>query len=390
MVCKLGKTGPCQVTANTTPAAVAYSRTSVLLSSRVSCTVNGLAATGALADKRRATDCAGAGLTVPAIGEGFSPRAAWLPEAARAKALANISWVRVLRGMGNDSKGFWWVRAGKVVSKFRRAGVVDWLFIYCMNNQYHLEPLAMSVFQRTQVLTDIHADVWQAHAMATAPFCVQATGNGVLDTQLPGGGWPVGAMTEVLQGPGVHCEWRLLLPALARCGQGPVVLVGAPHLPFAPALAAQGLPAHRLLCVATPSIAQRLWAAEQALRCAAVDAVLLWLACAVRTDPLRRLQMAAAQYNKLLFVMRPALAQADASPALLRLQVGPDPLTTDGLEVKLLKRRGPPLNQPLKLQARAAQLAMLLALHAGPLVSRPSATLPRYRDALDRTAARAA
>lgn len=259
-----------------------------------------------------------------------------------------------------------------------------------MKNQYRLETLAMSVSQRTQVLSDIHADVWQAHALATAPVCVQATGNGGLDAQLPGGGWPVGAMTEILQHPGVHCEWRLLLPALARCGQGPVVLVGAPHLPFAPPLAAQGLPAQRLIWIVAQPVAERLWAAEQALRCGAVDAVLLWVSSTVRSDPLRRLQMAAAHYNKLLFVMRPAQAQADASPAVLRLQVGPDPQQTDGLEVHLLKRRGPPLEQPLRLQARAAQLSMLMALNPGVVVSRPTASLPRHRDALDRTAARAA
>jgi hypothetical protein len=34
---------------------------------------------------------------------------------------------------------------------------------------------------------------------------------------------------------------RLLLPALARAPAGPVLLVGAPHMPFGPGLAAQGL-----------------------------------------------------------------------------------------------------------------------------------------------------
>ncbi|MDE2419401.1 MAG: translesion DNA synthesis-associated protein ImuA [Burkholderiales bacterium] len=239
----------------------------------------------------------------------------------------------------------------------------------------------MPASARVFPLSELHADVWQAHALATAPARVQATGSVALDAQLPGGGWPVGAMTEVLQHAGVHCEWRLLLPALVRCGQGPVVLVGAPQLPFAPALAAQGLPAHRLLWIAPQAIAQRLWAAEQALRCAEVDAVLLWVA-AMRPEPLRRLQMAAAEHSKLLFVMRPAQAQTEASPAVLRLQVGLDGQQTDALEVRLLKRRGPPLEQPLHLQARAAQLSMLLALNPG--------SLPRHRDALDRTAARAA
>ena len=247
-------------------------------------------------------------------------------------------------------------------------------------------------------LSSLPAEVWHAHALAAAPTRVQATGNALLDAQLPGGGWPVGAMTEVLQSSGVHCEWRLLLPALARCGQGPVVLVGAPLLPFAPALAAQGLAAQRLLWIAAQAPAQRLWATEQALRCAEVDAVLLWLPLSrssrplqqdgARTDQLRRLQMAAAEHTKLLFVMRPAQAQSEASPAVLRLQVDVSAQHSDALQVHLLKRRGPPLDEPLTLQACSPRLAMQLALSAGLL--KPLQPLTRHRDALDRPAARAA
>ena len=65
---------------------------------------------------------------------------------------------------------------------------------------------------------DIHADVWHAHALAGSPQVVQPTGDALLDAQLPGGGWPVGALVELLQPVGVHSEWRLLLPALARSG----------------------------------------------------------------------------------------------------------------------------------------------------------------------------
>jgi protein ImuA len=236
-------------------------------------------------------------------------------------------------------------------------------------------------------LTDIHADVWHAHALATARVQVQATGDAALDAQLPGGGWPVGAMTEVLQPPGVYSEWRLLLPALARCGQGPVVMVGAPQVPFAPALAAQGLQAQRLLWITAQGASQRLWATEQALRCAEVDAVLVWLSASrgnpVRSDQLRRLQMAASEHSKLLFVMRPDSAQTDASPALLRVQVAPaaEKGGDVALQVHILKRRGPLQEQPLYLQARSAHMTLLLAAQ-------------RYgsfeRNALDRTAARAA
>lgn len=219
----------------------------------------------------------------------------------------------------------------------------------------------------------VHSDVWQADALADAPARVLATGDAMLDAQLPGGGWPLGALTEILQPPGVHSEWRLLLPALARSGTGSVVLVGAPQVPFGPALGAQGLAVPRLLWVSTAVGAQRLWATEQALRCAGVDAVLAWLD-AVRPAQLRRLQMAAAEYAKLLFVLRPEQAQAESSPATLRLWARPVADPGDALELRALKRRGPPLEQSLHLVARPVQLARLLAA-------------TEIHHALDRTAA---
>jgi protein ImuA len=225
----------------------------------------------------------------------------------------------------------------------------------------------------------LHADVWHAHSLATPVSRVVATGQAVLDAQLPGGGWPVGALTELLQAPGVHSEWRLLAPALARCGTAAVVLVAPPYVPFAPALAARGVASPRLLWVHTSVAAQRLWATEQALRCAGVDAVLAWLPQA-RPDQLRRLQMAASEYNRLLFVMRPSAARQESSPAMLRLALEPgvartggsprlaaqttDLLTghlSDHLRLQIVKRRGPPLEHDVWLPACDPGLARLLA-----------------------------
>ena len=206
----------------------------------------------------------------------------------------------------------------------------------------------------------LRADVWRGDALAAPRAQTLPSGDAALDAQLPGGGWPVGALTELLQSPGVHNEWRLLLPALAHSGSGPVVLVAPPYLPFAPALEAQGLQAQRLLWLdaVAGQDAAALWLSEQALRCAAVDAVLAWLP-QVRSEQLRRLQWAAAEHHKLLFVLRPNAAQAQASPAVLRLLLGLD----DGaaLSVHILKRRGPPLAEPLRLTARPAALLRVLA-----------------------------
>ena len=194
----------------------------------------------------------------------------------------------------------------------------------------------------------------------------------------------------------MHNEWRLLLPALASSGSGPVVLVAPPYLPFAPALQAQGLQAQRLLWLGAPD-SQRtaaLWLSEQALRCAAVDAVLAWLP-QVRPEQLRRLQWAAAEHHKLLFVLRPSAAQAQASPAVLRLLLDCD----DGgaLSVHILKRRGPPLAAPLHLAARPTALLRVLAsvkpspmteAGASPVAPQTQTTTPHIAMLQPRRAAR--
>jgi len=222
--------------------------------------------------------------------------------------------------------------------------------------------------------SDANAAVWRADELARAPAAVLATGHAALDAQLPGGGWPIGALVEILQAHSGQNEWRLLLPALARARGGPVLLVGPPHPPFGPGLAAQGLAPERLLWVSATQPAARMWACEQALRCADVAAVLAWLPQA-RADQLRRLQMAASDHAKLLFVMRPARAQGESSPAVLRLQLALQP-DSDALQIEILKRRGPPAAQPLVMPARHGRLAALLSRSAGRAACQPALALP--------------
>ena len=218
---------------------------------------------------------------------------------------------------------------------------------------------------RLQGLPDItgQAAVWRADELARNVGATRPTGHAALDAVLPGGGWPVGALVEVLQPQAGQGEWRLLAPALAAFPAGALVLVNPPHRPFVPALAAQGLDASRLLMLQGPTLARdaaaRVWACEQALRCAGVSAVLAWLP-QVRPEQLRRLQMAAQNFQQALFVMRPLAAQHEASPAVLRLLLEPGE-GADALTLRLLKRRGPPLTTPLVLPARPERLQALLA-----------------------------
>jgi protein ImuA len=225
------------------------------------------------------------------------------------------------------------------------------------------------------MLSSDHPAIWRADALARVDAHVLSSTYAALDAELPGGGWPAAGLTELLQPPrplGACHDFRLLLPTLLAPGAaaGPLVLIGAPEglQPFAPALVAQGLPAARLLWVRAGDDKARLWACEQALRCADVPAVLAWLQRA-RADGLRRLHLAALDHGKPLFAFRPATAQAESSPAPLRLLVEGG----ETLQVRVFKRRGPPMAQPVALAAHAPPLAALLALRQPRRVPQPAA-----------------
>lgn len=208
----------------------------------------------------------------------------------------------------------------------------------------------------------VRPDLWRADALARLGGAALPTGHAALDAELPGGGWPAAGLVELLQPPrplGACHDWRLLLPALGPLvdgSSGTLALVGAPDAlaPFAPALAAQGLAPGRLLWVRAEAARERLWATEQALRCADVPAVLAWLPQA-RVELLRRLHLAAIEHGKPLFAFRPAAAQRQASPAPLRLLLD----GSDALQVQVFKRRGPPMAAPVALAAHAPPLAAL-------------------------------
>lgn len=234
-------------------------------------------------------------------------------------------------------------------------------------------------------LPDLPPQVWRGRELAQAQEKTIATGHALLDAELPGGGWPLGHLVEVLQAEPARHAWQLVGPGLAAAmarGGDPAVLVQPPYQPFGPALRAQGIVPERLACVRSDKPAARLWAAEQALRCGEVCAVLAWLPQA-RPEDLRRLHLCAQDGEKLLVVFRGEQARQQSSPARLRLWV----TGTDALEVSILKRRGPPLLQPLVLPAQGTRLAALLAARRGRRNAVP--VLPRDH-VLDRSPSLAA
>ncbi len=170
------------------------------------------------------------------------------------------------------------------------------------------------------------------------------TGHARLDARLPGQGWPLGAVTELISArPGLG-EFSLLFPTLADIGkQGQwLVLVDPPWIPYPAALQGHGLRLERLLLVRTGSEKESLWACEQALRSSRGGAVLAWPE-RISFAHLRRLQLAAEEQGKLAFLFRPEQAVHAASPAALRLQL--EAGSRHGTRIDVLKCRG---NRPLE------------------------------------------
>lgn len=164
--------------------------------------------------------------------------------------------------------------------------------------------------------------VWRAQEVArdTGPATL-STGHAALDAVLPGGGWPCGAVSELLSAGAGSGELALLWPLLARLtGEGePVVLVSPPAAPYPAAWRRAGV-ALSLCHWLDVEGREALWAAEQCLRAGCCAAVVAWLPQA-DSRAMRRLQVAAASGDTPAFVHRGLGRASESSPAALRLRL---------------------------------------------------------------------
>jgi hypothetical protein len=193
--------------------------------------------------------------------------------------------------------------------------------------------------------------VWRGSSQASARTGL-ASGYPKLDRCLPGGGWPLEALTEILTGQYGIGELRLLMPALAELSAaktpgkygdysdhtepGWIAWIDPPFQPYAPALQQSGIDLSRMLIVRPKDDSELLWSAEQALLSGTCAAVLLW------PDKLddqgsRRLQLAAEKGHSWAVAFRPLSARQQPSAASLRLELQS---TGKGTRVHILKSRG--------------------------------------------------
>lgn len=198
-----------------------------------------------------------------------------------------------------------------------------------------------------------HPAIWRGAQLGRVTTPSLPTGFPRLDAELPGGGWPTAALTEILpQHDGIG-ELRILGHALAGLSARGrwLAWIAPPYLPYAPALQAMGINLDRVLFIKTRSPRETLWAIEQTLRSHVCGAMLAWPGRITYTE-LRRLQLVAEGNAGLAVLFRPPQSERDTTPAALRLGLHTD---SGDLAVRVLKRRGSVLGSPILL--RPAQVA---------------------------------
>jgi len=191
--------------------------------------------------------------------------------------------------------------------------------------------------------------VWRGRAQARVEAGL-STGYEKLDRHLPGGGWPMHTLTEILTEQYGVGELQLFMPALSRLSaEDPVVpvapynaepgwiaWVAPPFQPYPPALDAWGINLSRLLIVRPKDDSEILWSAEQALSSGTCAAVLLWPG-ALNDQESRRLQLAAEKGQSWAIAFRPSSARNEPSAAALRMQLQVDQA---GTHLAVFKSRG--------------------------------------------------
>jgi hypothetical protein len=213
-----------------------------------------------------------------------------------------------------------------------------------------------------------HPAIWHGNALAQVDMPSAPTGFAELDALLPGGGWPKGALCEILLAQRGIGELSLAVPALGRLSDADLylALIAPPYVPYAPGLAAAGIKLSKLTIVLAQTPQDTLWATEQCLRSQACAAVLAWVGTADERA-LRRLQLAAQAGKSWGLLYRPLRCAATASPAALRMALAP---AKDGVSVNILKRRGGPTSKPIHLRLHREPRQTLSAVARTQMPSR--------------------
>ncbi len=197
-----------------------------------------------------------------------------------------------------------------------------------------------------------NADIWRGSEHSRAGSQSIPSGFNAFDNAL--GGWPLGALIELMPRREGTGELSVLLPALAQLSKNKrwIALINPPYIPYAPALFHAGIDLAKVVVIRAPGVADSLWSMEQALRSGTCSAVLGWPA-AITEQAIRRLQLATETGLALGAYFTPPGATPRPSSVPYRLQIDG---SIDDIRIAVLKRRGSNLTSALRVGPAKAHL----------------------------------
>lgn len=194
-----------------------------------------------------------------------------------------------------------------------------------------------------------NAAIWRGSEHSRVESDSIASGFNAFDEVL--GGWPLGALIELVTRHEGIGEFSVLLPALARLSKDErwIALIDPPYIPYAPALFHAGIDLAKIVVIRVPGTADTLWAMNQALHSGACSAVIGWPA-SITEQAIRRLQLASEAGQALgVYFARPGAAMR-TSPVPYRLRIGG---SIDNIRIEVLKRRGGNPASPIHIENAA-------------------------------------
>jgi hypothetical protein len=190
--------------------------------------------------------------------------------------------------------------------------------------------------------SQIRKDIWRGTSDFTNTLSLP-TGYPQLDQYLPGGGWPLGELTEILVENTTETPLWLIAPALVALNheQRWQAWVAPTDIPYAPALASAGINLSKMLLIHPTTYNDLLWTIEQSLGSKICSAVLSWPQ-RLHGIASRRLQLAAKRGRSWGLCFCPYNHAQYQTMAALRLLFRPN---RRGAEITILKCRG---GRPIK------------------------------------------
>lgn len=199
----------------------------------------------------------------------------------------------------------------------------------------------------------IHPALWRGSQLAHSYQKTVSTGYSQLDAHLPGQGWPMGVLIEILSAHAGIGEIQLLKPALLALPEDrSIMLINPPYIPSAFCLTRWFSRSRRVFWIRSETSGNAFWAAEKALQYDTNAALLFWFS-GLHPVATHRLHLAARQSHTLFIGFRPASAASQSSISPLRLSLKP---YIKGLDIRILKRQGPLLHTAIPLHLNKSDM----------------------------------